>query len=269
MKEYRFKPSIDWLVNTVLKDLTINKDYIIAGGFIRDEALELLPKDIDIFVRDGVCETELDWELLVRSIPGFRHSALLGNLGDYAPVTGPGDTLNSALWTPQRRTWDVATGQQVEEPKDSVQALRTILKVEEVFYDSCSFPINFIHCTVEKGFTPENLVDTFDYNLVQGYVGDDLSLILPKDFEKARETKLVTIYHNDSPKCLDKSVQRVEKWLARRKETRNKWKIEVKAPNLSFLMDKITSPYKDFIKRNGKPFKNEQLKAYASTLPMR
>lgn len=298
MKDYVNRPSIEFVVHDLLKGLTINKDYIIAGGFIRDEAFGLNPKDIDVFVREGATETELDWELLTQGRSDLVFCENKGSDSDYIdPRTQAGglrymaglnmadvhtDWIEARIPPPDpeidqfhnnpaaeirlegaplatlyggRRSAQVKV---TEIEEDSIQKDRQIARVEESVYSGQRFAINFIHCTVTKGFTPENLVDTFDYDLVQGYVADDLSLVLPKNYAKAIASKTVTLYNNTSERAFNKSLRRVSNWLCR--AGYKDWKLSTVERNQSFF-DKIKSPYKDFINRNGRPTKHEKFPA--------
>lgn len=260
MEQYTYKKTIQHIVEKVLPTLTINKDYVIAGGFVRDSAIDLDPKDIDIFIKDGTFSTELDFELMIASAEP-THFQTLGNPNPYNDSMSimphhsddEIDTLIRGVHINQEFTMMYGGVTTTLAPSKPVsQNGKTISSVQEVHIRESYFPLNFIHCTIDKGFTPENLIDTFDYDLVQGYVKDDLSLALPKGFEKAVEKKTVTIWDNPDRNAAQKTLSRVSDWLNRNSSIRKQWKFEVKPRNQSFV-EKIYSPYKDFVNRNGHP----------------
>lgn len=251
MEKYIYKKTIQHIVENVLPTLTINKDYVIAGGFVRDSALDLEPKDIDIFIKDGTFSTELDFELMIASVEPI-HFQTLGNPNPYndsmsiMPPPAPTwrgarieadehDALIRGVHINQEFTMMYGGVTTTLAPSKPVsQNGKTISSVQEVHIRESYFPLNFIHCTIDKGFTPENVIDTFDYDLVQGYVKDDLSLALPKGFEKAVEKKTVTIWDNFDRIAAQKTLSRVSDWLNRNSKMRKQWKFEVKPRNQTF-----------------------------------
>lgn len=286
MKDYIYKATIQQLVAKLLAGLEINRDYVIAGGFVRDSLLGLEPKDIDVFIDNKAFPSPLDFELYVSENGG--HFKQTGTVSQYT-TSQPMPTLTiedefapvvearldqairarngSVLYNPMTVTM------KGEEPsRPNLQMGREIHCTYDVLYESIFFTVNFIFTTIDKGFTPENLVDTFDCNLVQAYIDKDLNLVPHKTFEESLKTTTAIIYTGATKDETNKSVERFAKWAGRSRATMG-WRFEEKNRYIT-TVDRVKKyiadgPYKSFINRNGKPSKNEQLKTYASAMPMR
>lgn len=280
MKDYIYKGNIQQLVTKLLTGLEINRDYVIAGGFVRDSLLDLEPKDIDVFIDNKVFPSPLDFELYVSENGGqFKQTGTVNQYTNPAreqvlltPWNEAQDITTAQLDAHYAGLPDVETDKRVEGPSRELQMGREIHCTYDVFYGSILFTVNFIFTTIDKGFTPENLVDTFDCNLVQAYIDKDLNLVPHKTFEESLKTTTAIIYTGATKDETNRSVERFAKWTGRSRATMG-WRFEEKNRHIT-TVEKVKKhiadgPYKSFINRNGKPSKNEQLKTYASAVPMR
>jgi hypothetical protein len=288
VEQYLYKATIQQLATKLLCGLVINRDYVIAGGFVRDSLLDLEPKDIDVFIDNKVFPSEIDFEMFVSEnggrikLTGTRdhytsNNTITGNpaaeiILDAAPIVA---NTGDVLFDPRTRSFTYSfatTAPKQEEPVRDLQFGREIHRTYDVLYDSVLFTINFIFTTIDKGFTPENLVDTFDCNLVQAYIANDLSLVPHKTFEQSVRDKTAIIWVEGDDKDARKSKSRFISWSGRNRSTYS-WTYNLKSRHIT-VPDKIRKyiaegPYKSFINRNGKPSRDAQLKAYAPAMPVR
>ncbi len=243
MKQYPIKDSylrgcVEFIVKDLLKDLTINKDYIIAGGFVRDAHLGLSPKDIDVFINDARFPVKLDFEMMIYNA-GATHVKLLS--GEEAEKYAGQRATSVSDWAVKLLN--------PTPPAPIPQDAKEITCVQDTLFPVCSYPIQFIHCTLDKGFTPRSLINTFDYNVIRGYVDNDLNLALADEAVEGFETKTVKTYIPKGHTSFRKTEDRVFDWVDRKAPYLSVWTFTqaVEDPQTVSYFKKTVTPYLDRI----------------------
>jgi hypothetical protein len=254
------KDTLSWIINNLMKDYTLNKDYIIAGGFVRDTHLGLSCKDLDIFINSETVTDILKFETSVYEKNPFDFRTLgLEQLENYTRpnghfLTGTNNDVfivhGDGFQTPRRNSARIIkVNETVKEiPSSSIQDGRTIDTVQQANFEEIFYPVEFIWCTIKKGFTPRNLVETFDYNIIKGWVVSPEEICFTEEAVKGFKNKEIVYYENN-----EKTSSRLQRTLSKLIPSKSspRWKVTYREPSKS-VMEKFTSPYREFVKNNGK-----------------